>query len=337
MSSLSSLSSKLSLEIKQSDTNLEALANKYDGSYRAWFIERWLETPINYVQDGLEIIHFGLGMPWWLTIGLTAIAVRLSCYPFLLLNARQISHVTDTQPIIKLIQDEYKRKKTNNHFTTKFQEKEWFQNLYNKTTDITGYRLYKLLFYPLSLICSLPPFIFAARAIARRSNHDLNEGGILWFIDLTQSDIYSILPFVAITLTWCVFSYGGGRWLDGRYTGQFHKYLSYTYFTIATWPLLLIALLIDLPSGIFMYWIPFSIFGLFCKLTLRHNGFRKKLNIPQLNVNTIKINEPINDKLNKYYYQLLKDFKRMHSYKKRPLTASKTSKTAKKKLVLPQS
>lgn len=337
-SSSSWLSSKLSLDIKQSDTNLQAMANKYDGEYKPWFIERWFETPINYVQDGLEIVHFGLGIPWWATIGLTAIAVRLACYPLLLLNAKQISYVTDTQPILKLIQDEYKRKKTNNDFETRLDEKRWFQNLYNKTTDITGYRLYKLLFYPFSLICSLPPFIFAARAIARRTNHDLDEGGLLWFTNLSAPDMYTILPFVGITFTWCVFSYGAGRWMDGRYTGQFHKYLSYIYFTMCTWPLLMIAVFVDLPAGIYCYWIPFSLFGLFCKITLRNNGFRKRLNIPQLNVNTIKINEPINDKLNKYYYQLLRDFKRMHSYKKKPQTVSSVSsltKAKKKKALVP--
>ena len=155
--------------------------------------------------------------------------------------------------------------------------------------------------YPISLVCSLPPFVFAARAIAR-ANHDLNEGGILWFMDLTQPDIYTILPFVGITLTWCVFAFRSGRWLDGRYTGQFHKYLSYGYFALSSWPLIMIALFVDLPTGIFMYWIPFSLFGLFCKITLRHRGFRKKLNLPVLSLETVKIDEPLNNRLNKYYH-----------------------------------
>lgn len=303
------------LSLKQEDTNLEAISKKYvNGGYNEWFIERWLEKPINYVQDGLEIIHFGLGIPWWSTIAITAIAVRLSCFPLLLINYKQVLNGIDSQSVIKLIADEYKYKKNNNYFNSISQERKWFKNLYNNITQITGYRIYKLFLYPFGLILTLPSFIFAARSIARRTNHDLNEGGLLWFIDLTQPDIYIILPFIATTMTYFVLIYKSGKWLDGRYSGQFHKYISFTYFMISSWPLLLISMTINLPTAIFCYWIPFSIFGLFSKLIIRSNYFKKKLNIlPPLQG---KLNEPENVLLNKYYHQLLKDFKRVHKLKK---------------------
>eukprot|EP01084_Bolivina_argentea_P188423 324374_1 len=306
---LSSLSSKLSLEIRQEDSNLEAMSAN-NGEYNSWFIERWLETPIECVQDGLEIIHFGLGIPWWSTIALTAIAVRMACFPLLIMNAKQIYSIMDSQPVIKLIQDEYKRKKKNNEFEGKMEEKRWFQQLYHKTTDITGYRLYKVFLYPAGLLLSLPPFIFAARAIARRQNHDLNEGGLLWFIDLTQPDIHTVLPFFAVGMTWCVFAFKAGRWLDGRYTGIYHKYISFCYFGISTIPLLMLALSVEAPAGIFCYWIPFSLFGLFCKLFLHNQKIRKKLNIP---MPSIKPTEPIHKDLNKFYHQLLRKYKRIHT------------------------
>ncbi len=132
------MTSKLSLEIRQQDTNLEAMSSRYTGEYKPWFIERWLETPINFVQDGLEIIHFGLGIPWWATIALTAISVRTACFPLLMLNARQVYGMMDTQPVFKLVQDEYRRKKNDNEFKDRMEEKQWFQELYRKTSDITG-------------------------------------------------------------------------------------------------------------------------------------------------------------------------------------------------------
>eukprot|EP01083_Nonionella_stella_P096355 270845_1 len=203
---LSTLGSKLSLEIRQEDSNLEAVQSKFSNEYTPWLLERWFETPIKVVEDGLEIIHFGLGVPWWSTIALTAIAVRMACFPLLIINAKQVYGLMDSQPVFKLIQDEYKRKKTENEFETRVDEKQWFQQLYHKITDITGYRVYKMFLYPMGLVCSLPPFIFAARAIARRTNHDLNEGGLLWFVDLTHPDIHTVLPFLAVGMTWCVFS-----------------------------------------------------------------------------------------------------------------------------------
>merc|ERR1712228_479706 len=172
-----------------------------------------------------------------------------------------------------------------------------FRNCIKKTTDITGYRLYKLFLYPMGLICSLPPFIFAARAIARRSNHDLDEGGLLWFVNLAKPDMHTVLPFVAVGLTWCVFSYKAGRWLDGRYTGTYHKYVSFIYFGIACWPILMLALFVDAPAGIYCYWLPFSAFGFFCKLFLHNKAMRQRLNIPQPSV---KPSEPSNNELKKY-------------------------------------
>ena len=221
----------------------------------------------------------------------------------------------DAQPVLKLIQDEYKRKKKDEEFESRMEEKQWFQELYKKTTDITGYRLYKLFLYPLGLVCSLPPFIFAARAIARRSNHDLDEGGLLWFVNLAKPDMHTVLPFVAVAFTWCVFSFKAGRWLDGRYTGMYHKYVSFVYFFIACWPIMMLALFVDAPAGIFCYWLPFSFFGLFCKVFLHNKAIRQRLNIPQP---TVRPSEPVNNELNKYYHRLLRKYKRIHA---KPLIA----------------
>lgn len=173
----------------------------------------------------------------------------------------------------------------------------------------SGYRMWRVFAYPLGLICSLPPFIFAARGIARRTTHDLSGGGLLWFTDLAKPDLYAVLPFVAVSLTWCVFAYKSGRWLDGRYIGFWQKYVSMFYFGVSSFPLLMIALFVDAPAGIYCYWIPFSCFGLFCKLFLHNNAIKKRLNLPPP---VFKPTEPTNPELNKFYHSLLRRYKRIH-------------------------
>ena len=77
------------------------------------------------------------------------------------------------------------------------------------------------------------------------------KGGLLWFTNLAVPDIYTVLPFVAITLTWSAFSIGHGRFLDGRYSGFYHKYISRFYFILSCLPLMSIAITVDISCGIF--------------------------------------------------------------------------------------
>ncbi|ETO30053.1 hypothetical protein RFI_07066 [Reticulomyxa filosa] len=281
-----------------------------------WFLERWLESPVSYVSDALEVIHLGLGLPWYATIGLTAAAVRLFIAPTLLWNIKQISTMMDTTPIVKLIHSEWKRKKMNSEFANAQEERAFVRKMYREVTDISGFRIWKILGYPICLVGCLMPFIFASRQILRRPNHDLDQGGLLWFLDLSQPDMHTVLPFVAVSLSIMVVQYRGGRrlYIDEAVKQQLpfptlYQWLFRFYYLLQCYYVLNLPLMADMPAGIFCYWIPFSLIGLLSKGLLFNPKFRKLMG---LQTQLARSSEPFDPKLNKYFHQLSRQFSRVH-------------------------
>ena len=257
----------------------------------------------------MEIIHYGLGIPWWGTIGVIGISVRLALMPFLVHNMKYINTGINTGPIVRLITDEFKRKQSNNEFKGTKDEKEFFTSLYNEVTNLTGFRAWKVALYPMALIFTIFPFTFAARSIVRRPNHDLGTGGLFWFTDLSSPDMHLILPFVAVSMSVIMVCYKSGKMLDsGTNINKFHLYLRNGLYLLTCWYIITLPLVVTLPCGVFCYWIPFAGIGILSKMCLFNLNIRSKLGLP---APLQRMNEPLDPILNKYFWQLNKKFKRI--------------------------
>ena len=99
------------------------------------------------------------------------------------------------------------------------------------------------------------PFVFATRSILRRTNHDLNEGGMLWFRDLSVADPHTVLPFVAAFLSYCTTQYGMGKLLMKPpkmnlvpVTHNFALMLRYLMYCVQTYFIITLAWSPDFPA-----------------------------------------------------------------------------------------
>jgi len=132
-----------------------------------------------------------------------------------------------------------------------------------------------MLSYPAANISIFLTFIISIREMIKNDTnlvYGFQEGGLLWFTDLTMKDGTFILPFLAITLSYTA--------LDIAFSNSKGNFFIYTKDFCQCITLLSIPLVIQLPSGIFFYWIPSSMFAITQSLLLREPAFQKLMNIP---------------------------------------------------------
>ena len=108
-----------------------------------------------------------------------------------------------------------------------------------------------------------------------RTDESLQTGGALWFHDLTVPDETFALPIAGIGITYLSLQLASQK--DSESPGQFVPWLldSVSLMLIGAAPFVVI-----LPSGVFMYWITSSTWGLLQGTALRNPAFRRAIRMP---------------------------------------------------------
>lgn len=246
-------------------------------------VERWIPGPVDFVASGLEVLHYGAGLPWWLVIAGSSVAVRFAIFPVLLYHMQQVVKVSNTGSAIgKLIEDFSIYIGQTKTAEEKKVARGWFMNTFREIKQQEDLKFRRFLYYPMALGCTILPFVFAARKLVFKADHDLEQGGLWWFENLTQPDPHSILPLVGIGVTYAVLAWGLGRAGDGTKgafgatPGVVNKLVT----GIQVFELMLIPMVVDLPTGIFVYWIPSAGCGLVQKILLGNRYIAASFGLP---------------------------------------------------------
>lgn len=147
-------------------------------------------TPVGWLQNLLEAVHVYVGLPWWGSIVVSAVIVRLLLIPLLLgsqVNAQQLLAI---RPKLET-------------FTTQLTEAKAIGDTQKAQKAALG--IQKLLkdhdCHPLkSLVAPLVQlpvaigFFYAIRNMCAIPVETLRTGGVLWFLDLTAADPWYVLP-----------------------------------------------------------------------------------------------------------------------------------------------
>ncbi|GBG29640.1 Mitochondrial inner membrane protein OXA1L [Hondaea fermentalgiana] len=120
---------------------------------------------------------------------------------------------------------------------------------------------------PLTQIATLLTFVYATRHLVMHGALDLSDQGALWFMDLSAKDTTMLLPLVAVSLSYTTLERSFGRTV--QVPGQPVSVTAGDVVREVLQAMLVFGFpfIAQLPSGIFMYWIPSSAFG-FCQNTL---------------------------------------------------------------------
>jgi YidC/Oxa1 family membrane protein insertase len=245
----------------------ETLANVGVGTEESIF-------PVRVVISMLDGCHHLTGLPWWIVIASSTLALRLVLLPVLICQLQKLARISELFPKLPPpLPPPLAGKSYIDHFM--FFRKE------RKSIGCPSY-----LWFLAYISMQFPCFLLWMTSIRRMSldhHPGFDTGGILWFQNLTELPhglLGPILPlligglhFVNVQVS---FQKNSIREVKGLF-GLLAKYYK-IYLNFMTLPLILTAICI--PQGSVIYWITNSSITLLQNLTLNHPVIRHKLGLP---------------------------------------------------------
>lgn len=181
-------SSSTDLGLDQSIIDLHDLP-EHIGYLRALGLEYgW--GPTSTIEWLLEHVHVYTGTPWWGSIVLTAVLIRILVFPLFVMvsdaAARQTAMAPILQPMMQKMNDALKQG-DNNTFRT-------YQMEIRRVYKESGLKMSRQFYGPLVQgILGYGTFTLM-RAMAKLPVPGFENGGLAWFSDLTIPDPYYIIP-----------------------------------------------------------------------------------------------------------------------------------------------
>lgn len=153
-------------------------------------------TPVGLVQILLDSLHATTGLPWWGTIAVTTVMLRVCLFPLSVKFARNAAKMAKLQPELSEIMKKIQ------HYSkigaTELQQKEQIKiaELY-KAHDCSPLSMMTLPFMQVPFFMS---FFIALRKMALAPIESMKTGGVMWAGDLTLPDPTYALPLIACGL-----------------------------------------------------------------------------------------------------------------------------------------
>ncbi|XP_031618184.1 mitochondrial inner membrane protein OXA1L-like isoform X2 [Contarinia nasturtii] len=229
-------------------------------------------TPVGILQNGLEFLHVSYDLPWFATIAISTVIIRILITPLAVLAQRNTAVMCNVLPQVNDIQSKMVRAgKAGN--TLEFAQ--YNEELKNIMKD-KRYNPIKNMLVPLAQAPIFISYYFGINAMVDAPVLSLQTGGIFWFTDLTVADPYYILPLIScgtIALT----IYTG---TDGARSSHPNKLINYV---IKALPVIIFPFIMNFPAAIVIYWTTSNFWSLIQAPIFRIEKVRKFLKIPKIN------------------------------------------------------
>lgn len=242
-------------------------------------------TYLTEIQQGLYSFQELTGLPWWLSIATSTLIVRTTLLPLVRLQLIAANKLAPAMPeIAQLGHLVYKSilQNPNKSLSEKIQGIKLFYQGARATLIIHDTPLYPVLLYPVVNIGMFISFIFAVRGIVEDDLYGaLGMGGAFWFRDLVYRDDTYILPAIAITCSYLA--------TEISFHNRVGKYVTFLKDFIQCFILIASPISTALPSGVFFYWIPSSLYAMTQSILLKNPTVLKLLRIPKNTKAEIKL------------------------------------------------
>jgi len=242
----------------------------------------WMMMPLEAIQTSLIASNAVLGGPFWCTLVACTLAFRTALVPLTLVQMHASVEVT-TGPlgqILPLLNKLYNKDMMQG--ANRFKATRMYLKALRMTFKLHKVNPLKLVAVPLTQISVLITYVVATRSLMTSGQLDLSEQGALWFQDLAAPDPTMILPMVAVFSSYTALEYSFGRILPQPGVPMKATLGEIVRETLQTFLVFGVPLIAQLPAGVFMYWIPSSLFGMTQTFALRNNRVRSFAGLPLL-------------------------------------------------------
>lgn len=153
-------------------------------------------SPIGMVQNCMEFLHISCDIPWWGTILIGTICVRVVLFPLVILAQRNGAKLANNMPQLQVLQAKMtEARQMGNAIESARYSQAMMQFMKEKNVNPLKNMIVPLAQAPLFL-----SFFIGLRQMANAPVASMTEGGLWWFTDLTVADPLYLLPIIT-TLT----------------------------------------------------------------------------------------------------------------------------------------
>ena len=151
-------------------------------------------TPSGVIQSALEILHVNAHLPWWASIAVATVAVRLALFPLVVRMQRNAAKIAIINPVASEIHKSMTAYKRIGNKLAEAQEAAKLMSIYQKhgVNPLTALFVIPLLQVPVFI-----SFFLAIKGMTKLPLESMKTGGLYWFTDLTVPDPTYVLPLMA--------------------------------------------------------------------------------------------------------------------------------------------
>ncbi|GAB1600905.1 mitochondrial inner membrane protein OXA1L-like [Argonauta hians] len=228
-------------------------------------------SPSGFIQSFLETLHVSAGLPWWGSIVVATITIRMLMFPLVVIAQRNAASMSNHMPtIVRLQQNFSDARMSGNPVEATLAGNELVD--YMKRNEVKPFRNF------LVPLAQMPVFIsvfVGLRGMCNLPVESLSTGGILWFTDLTVVDPYYALPLLTVSTFLATIELG----VDGVKAGTMSHSMKWAFRFM---PVILFPIISGFPTAMLCYWFTSNTFSLVQVLFLKIPAIRSYLNIPVL-------------------------------------------------------
>lgn len=242
-------------------------------------------TPVGMVQSALEWLHISCGLPWWSTIVIGTICVRVLIFPLVIKAQRNAAKLNNCLPQMQLLQLKMtEARQSGNDYDSARYAQELMMFMKQK-----GVHPMKNMLVPLAQAPLFISFFMGLRGMANAPVASMRDGGLWWFTDLTVPDQFYLLPLITSTTMYVTISLGvDGMRAEALGAGVF-KYI------IKAIPVVMFPFIMHFNGAILCYWASTNFISLAQAGFLRIPSVREYFKIDKL-IHHDRSKMPIPDK-----------------------------------------
>ncbi|XP_045463434.1 mitochondrial inner membrane protein OXA1L isoform X2 [Harmonia axyridis] len=220
-------------------------------------------TPVGLIQQCFEFCNVTMGIPWWGTIAIGTLIIRLAMFPLVVIAQRNSAKMANNLPGLQAIQMKLtEARQCGNQLEAAKYSQEMMIFMKEK-----GVNPLKNMIVPMAQMPVFISFFMSLRQMANIPVESLKTGGMLWFTDLTLPDQFYILPIVTSVTLWATIELGADSAKLSTQNLQTMKYV------LRALPLIVFPFTVNFPGAVLVYWTTSNF------VSLAQVGFLK---IPQI-------------------------------------------------------
>lgn len=216
----------------------------------------------------LTVMNEVTGLPWWLTIVTTTIAVRGALLPLMAKSFRNNAGLLKSKPEMEAVNAKFAQMDKNGQIYNT-QDKQFAILEIFKKHNCNPFAAFLV---PLISAPMFITFFFTLRSMAAETTLFVN-GGALWFQNLAVMDPYYILPVLSSLSMLGAIEMGGE-------TGQKASQLGMMKHAMRAMAVGMIPFIYDFPAAVFCYWVTSNSFSIFQAVFFKQPAVKAFFRIP---------------------------------------------------------